>query len=77
MFPNFTLQRLWVDNCSQSSADASADMSAASGFFFENQYFWTVGVFIACLRNAYKPLNLWTGPAALSRALSKVQTICL
>ena len=44
-------------------------------FFFENQYFWTVGVFNVCFRNANKPLNLWTGPAALSRALSKVQTI--
>ena len=44
-------------------------------FFFENQYFWTVGVFIVCFRNEYKPLNIWKGPAALSRALSKVQTI--
>ena len=44
-------------------------------FFFENQSFWTVGVFIVCFRNANKPLNLWTGPAALSRALRKVQTI--
>ena len=32
---------------------------------------------MACLRNAHKPLNLWTWPAALSRALSKVPTICL
>ena len=44
-------------------------------FFFENQSFWTVGVFIVCFRNANKPLNLWTGPAALSRALRKVRTI--
>ena len=30
-------------------------------FFFENQYFRTVGLFIVCFRNANKPLKLWTG----------------